>query len=238
MTALTILGFWFIISRLADVDFDELWNSLKGATWGWVFIALLTRQLARVRAGRVDDRRVQHDLPLGPTVALHFALTFINVAVPSDRGKGRGGDAVLPEAGRSSHRSAHRWRDRQLLRLPRADPDPHHHARLRCGLAELRLLVSSPSIVDAGHVLALALILVVARRHSCCSRSLALRRWVDRFRARGDRRDPQPQVGPKRVLLLFGGNIAGEIVFASTLGVVARSRSATTSRSPTCSPST
>jgi uncharacterized membrane protein YbhN (UPF0104 family) len=218
MTTVTVLGFWFIISRLAGVDFNALWNSIKNATWGWVFIALLTGQLARVAQAVSTIGASEHDLPLGPTVALHFALTFINVAVPATAAK------VAVEMRYYQKQGAPRT---EALTAGVIDSFSGFLGQililiitLGFGAASLNFNFSSLSFdLDAGHVLVLALVLVAIGGIALVAIG-RLRRWVIDFvrQAIGAIRSLK---SARRVLLLFGGNIAGEIVFASTLGFCA-----------------
>ncbi len=218
MTTVTILGFWFIISRLAGVDFNSLWNSLKNATWGWVFIALLTGQLARVAQAVSTIGASEHDLPLGPTIALHFALTFINVAVPATAAK------VAVEMRYYQKQGAPRT---EALTAGVIDSFSGFLGQililiitLGFGAASLNFDFASLSFdLDAGHVLVLALVLVVVGGITLLAIA-RLRQWVFDFvrQAIGAVRSLK---SARRVLLLFGGNIAGEIVFASTLGFCA-----------------
>src|SRR5262249_1487691 len=179
MTAVTILGFWFIISRLAGVDFNQLWNSIKNATWGWVFIALLTGQLARVAQAVSTIGASEHDLPLGPTVALHFALTFINVGVPATAAK------VAVEMRYYQKQGAPRT---EALTAGVIDSFSGFLGQILIliitfgfGAASLNFNFSSLSFdLDAGHVLVLALLLVIAGGVALVAIA-RLRRWVIGF---------------------------------------------------------
>jgi uncharacterized membrane protein YbhN (UPF0104 family) len=218
MTALTVVGFWFIISRLADVDFNALWDSLKGATWGWVLAALLMGQLARVAQAVSTIGATQHELPLGPTVAMQFALTFINVAVPSTAAK------VAVEMRYYQKQGAPRT---QALTAGMIDSFSGFLGQiiiliitLGFGAASLDFDFSQLSLdVDAGRVLALAFVVLVIGAVSLFAIA-RLRHWVFDF-VRQAVDAIRSLKSAKRVLLLFGGNMAGEVIFASTLGFAA-----------------
>ena len=85
------------------------------------------------------------------------------------------------------------------------------------GASSIHFDFSSLSIdVDAGHVLVLAVVLVAIGAISLIVIG-RLRRWVVAFvrEAIGAIRSLR---SARRVLLLFGGNIAGEVIFSLTLG--------------------
>ncbi len=215
MTTLTVVGFWFIISRFAGVDFNALWDALKGAIWGWVIVALLLGQLARVAQAVSTIGASEHDLPLGPTVVLHFALTFINVAVPSTAAR------VAVEMRYYQKQGAPRT---EALTAGVIDSFSGFLGQIFIlivtigfGTASLDFNYSQLSFdVDAGRVLAIALVLVVLGGLSLLAIA-RLRRWVIGFveEAIGAIRSLK---SAKRVVLLFGGNLGGELVFALVLG--------------------
>jgi uncharacterized membrane protein YbhN (UPF0104 family) len=81
--ALLMLAAWMLISGLADIGLDTIVDELSQASWGWVLAALVAGQVARVFSGVGTTGATNHPLRLGPTVMLEFAITFINLAVPS-----------------------------------------------------------------------------------------------------------------------------------------------------------
>jgi uncharacterized membrane protein YbhN (UPF0104 family) len=88
------------------------------------------------------------------------------------------------------------------------------------GAASLDFSFSEVSFdVDAGRVLALALILLVLGGLILISLA-RVRRWVVAFLKEGWGA-LRSLKSPKRILLLFGGNMGGEVIFASVLGASA-----------------
>jgi uncharacterized membrane protein YbhN (UPF0104 family) len=83
MSAFMIAAIWFVIGKIAEIGWDTIIEAFKGATWGWILVALLVGQLPRIAdaisvLGACDQR-----LAFGPTVALEASISFINLAVPS-----------------------------------------------------------------------------------------------------------------------------------------------------------
>ena len=82
-TVLVALAAFLLISSLSDIGLDTIVEELSTATWGWVLIALLTAQFARLWSGLGTTGATNHPLRLGPTMVLEFAITFVNLVVPS-----------------------------------------------------------------------------------------------------------------------------------------------------------
>ena len=80
---LVALAAFLLISSLSDIGIDTIIEELSNASWGWVAIALLTAQFARVWNGVGTTGATNHPLRLGPTVVLEFAITFVNLVIPS-----------------------------------------------------------------------------------------------------------------------------------------------------------
>jgi uncharacterized protein (TIRG00374 family) len=86
-TALITLLAYFIIRQFAGIDFSEVWQSLQGATWGWVIAALLMAQLILVPNATSLMAVVRAPIPLRPTIILQSAIQFVGFAVPSTVGR-------------------------------------------------------------------------------------------------------------------------------------------------------
>src|SRR5580765_749500 len=83
MSAFMIAAIWFVIGKIAEIGWDNILEAFKGATWGWIVVALFVGQVPRIAdaisvLGACDQR-----LAFGPTVALEASISFINLAVPS-----------------------------------------------------------------------------------------------------------------------------------------------------------
>jgi len=81
--ALLVLAAWFVLSAVADVGIDTIVDELRGANWWWVAATLFIAQLPRIAQGVSTLGATTHRLPLGPNISLEFAVSFINLAVPS-----------------------------------------------------------------------------------------------------------------------------------------------------------
>ena len=82
-TALALVAASFLISKLADIGIDTVADALSEASLGFVLAALVLGQLPRVAQAVGTIGATSQPLPLGPTVGLQFAVTFVNLAVPS-----------------------------------------------------------------------------------------------------------------------------------------------------------
>ena len=87
MAAVLTLAAYAIISSLVGVDFNELWQELQGAAWGWVLLGLLVAQTPRFAQAIGTRGASPVPLPYGPVTALEFAICFINLAVPTAAGR-------------------------------------------------------------------------------------------------------------------------------------------------------
>ncbi len=85
--ALTVAAAYGIISQLADIGFRTIYDQLRRADVAWVVLALVTAQLTFVTQAVSTRGAVRTPLPLLPVVALHSALKFIGLTVPSDAGR-------------------------------------------------------------------------------------------------------------------------------------------------------
>jgi len=83
------IGFaaYTMIGGLAEVGFDNVANALGDARWGLVLLALLLAQATNytdaVSLAAVSPKPV----PVGVTTVEQFALSFVNIAVPSAAGR-------------------------------------------------------------------------------------------------------------------------------------------------------
>lgn len=85
--ALVAIAAYGIVSQLADIGFRTIYDQLHQAEWAWVALALLAAQLTFVTQAVSTRGAVRTPLPLSPVVALHSALKFIGLTVPSDAGR-------------------------------------------------------------------------------------------------------------------------------------------------------
>jgi uncharacterized protein (TIRG00374 family) len=216
--ALLVVAAYTLIGLLAHVDLASFARSLRSADWWWLGAALVIGQLPRVANAVSTMGSTTETLPLGPTVLMRFADTYVNVAVPSSAG-----------------RIALTTRFFQRFGVPPA-------AALSSGMIDsfseftvqlaLFLLVFFFSDVNLGlslkesqlsGIATTALIalgvLVVAVAVAWFVRPLREKVLAGLQQARG-------ALGvlrsPTKLLELFGGNVASQLLFATTLGICAR----------------
>ena len=76
-----------VISAFAGLDLNELGDQLRDATWWLVVIGLFVAQTPRVSQAASTMGASPVTLPLGPAYALQLAVSYINLAVPSTAGR-------------------------------------------------------------------------------------------------------------------------------------------------------
>ena len=216
--ALLTIAAYAIIGMLGGIDFVEFGNALKDANWWWLLFALFIGQLPRVSAAFSTMGSSRDPLPLGPTIALQFATCYINLTVPSSAGRvalttryfQRNGVPVATalSAGFIDTLS------QTLIQISifvliffgsDIDFDLEFDTDELSGLATIALIVLAALIVAVA---------IVAFVPSIRRRVLApLRQMKDAL---------QVLRMPTHVLMLFGGNLGSEIMFAITLAMVTR----------------
>lgn len=210
-----------LLSGLAGLDLDELSSILSDANWWLVGFGLLFTQVPRLTQAVATLGAAPVPLPLGPVYALQLAISYINLAIPS-----------------SAARLAVNIRFFQRHGVPpsgavAAGAIDGFSGFIVQALLLLGMLAFTPASLDLqlGRAVddAADLLLVVALIASaavavvlCVGR---LRRfvgvWAKRIRAdavgalRGLR-------SPRRLALLFGGNLGTELLFATALGIFTR----------------
>ena len=87
MMAALVFAAYVLISQLADIGFETIWNELGEAELAWVLLALILAQTALVWSGISVRGAVPAPLALLPCVVLQAAIKFINLTVPSSAGR-------------------------------------------------------------------------------------------------------------------------------------------------------
>jgi uncharacterized protein (TIRG00374 family) len=87
LTAALILAAYLLISRLAEVGFDTIYDQLKQADVAWFLLALILAQASFIGTGISVRGSIATPLPLLPCVLLQSAIKFINLTVPSSAGR-------------------------------------------------------------------------------------------------------------------------------------------------------
>jgi uncharacterized protein (TIRG00374 family) len=81
--ALIAIGAWVVISAVANVGLDTIIRELSGADWPWVVFALVISPTVQVVEAFSTIGASLRPLRFGPVLLLQFAIRFIALAVPS-----------------------------------------------------------------------------------------------------------------------------------------------------------
>ena len=81
--ALPALAVVMLLSALAGFDFEEFLDSLRDAAWWLVLIGFVVAQLPRVAQAVSTLGAAPVPLPLGPVYALQLAISYVNLAIPT-----------------------------------------------------------------------------------------------------------------------------------------------------------
>ncbi len=207
-----------IIGMLSGLDLEAFWHDLQHANWWWLVAALFIGQLPRPANALSTIGSTVQPLPFGPTTALQFATCYVNLAVPSSAG-----------------RLALTTRFYQRFGVP---PASALSASAIDSLSEflvqvvLFTLVFFVSDVDLGLSLkadqlsglaTFALIVIVALLIAAILTLVvpSVRKRVQT--ALHQARDAlQVLRSPRKLVLLFGGNLLSQLLFAITLGACVR----------------
>lgn len=207
-----------IIGMISGLDLDAYRRAIANASRWWLLAALLIAQLPRLSNALSTIGSTPESLPFGPTAALQFAITYVNLAVPSAAG-----------------RLTMITRFFQRFGIPTA-------SALSAGVIDslseflveitLLVLVFFTSDVDLGlslntdqlsgvAIAALIVVAVLIVAGGLVSAVPSLRR-----RALGWLRQARDTLAvlraPRKLLQLFGGNLLSELLFAAALGACVR----------------
>jgi uncharacterized protein (TIRG00374 family) len=217
--ALPGLALFMLASALAGFDLPAFLDALQDASWWLVLIGFLIAQLPRLAQAVSTLGAAPIPLPLGPVYALQLAISYVNLAIPTAAARiavnirffQRQG--VAPGAavatGALDGVSGFIVQATLLLSL------------LLFTSLSLDVDIGEPTS-DAARILAIVgivaaaalvvIVLVPRLRHWVVSR---VRRVVTE--AVGVLRGLR---SPRRLAMLFGGNLAAELLFAISLGVI------------------
>ncbi len=81
--ALPALAVVMLLSALAGFDLEEFADSLRDAAWWLVIIGFVVAQLPRVAQAVSTLGAAPVPLPLGPVYALQLAISYVNLAIPT-----------------------------------------------------------------------------------------------------------------------------------------------------------
>ncbi len=216
--ALPLLAVFFLVSALAGFDWNEFVESLQDANWWLVATGAIVAQLPRIAQAVATLGAAPIPLPLGPVYALQLAISYVNLAIPT-----------------AAARIAVNVRFFQRQGVPAG-------AALATGaldgvsgfIVQATLLVSlllfTPLALDLDigdpasdaanllgvilAVVAVAAVVVVSIRKL---RSFVAG-WIRRI-AEEAWSVLRGLKSPRRLAMLFGGNLAAELIFAAALGI-------------------
>jgi glycosyltransferase 2 family protein len=216
--ALPGLAIFMMVSALAGIDFGAFVESLQNAAWWLVLIGFLIAQLPRVAQAVSTLGAAPIPLPLGPVYALQLAISYVNLAIPTAAARiavnirffQRQGVAPGAAVATGALDGVSGFIVQATLL----------GSLLLFSSLSLDLDVSGPSssslqivaIVALIVALAVVAILVVPKLRT------TVLGWVRRT-AREAFEVLRGLRSPRRVLMLFGGNLTAELLFAASLGV-------------------
>ena len=214
ITALVAGAAYLLITQLAEIGFDTIFDELRQATLTWVVLALLVAQLAVVGSGISVRGAVAAPLPLLPCVLLQFAIKFVNLTVPSSAGRIGMNLRFLQRMGVPSAQA-----------LVAGAVDDASETLVQAALLLLAIAIAGGELDTSGLrgggpdtrlILAIAAVLAV---------SMGVMMAVPRLRAKVVPQLKSALAGlwsvarvRRKRLELFGGNILSETLYALTLG--------------------
>ncbi len=219
---LPALAVIILLSALAGLDLAELGDQLDNATWWLVAAAFVLTQLPRLTQAVSTLGAAPVPLPLGPVYALQLAVSYVNIAIPT-----------------AAARIAVNVRFFQRHGVP---PGSAVAAGAIDGFAGfvvqilllLSLLLFTPasldlnlgSAIDNAERILVVVVIIAAAALLVVAAVRRLRQFVVRWARRLGSEAWGAVRGlnsPRRLVLLVGGNLATEVLFALALATFARS---------------
>jgi glycosyltransferase 2 family protein len=212
------LAIVMMISALAGIDMAAFVESLRDAAWWLVLIGFIVAQLPRLAQAVSTLGAAPIPLPLGPVYALQLAISYVNLAIPTAAARiavnirffQRQGVAPAAAVATGALDGVSGFIVQATLL----------GSLLLFSSMSLDVDVSGPSssalqiVAIVGIIVAIAVvvILVVPRLR------LPVLGWIRRT-AREAFNVLRGLRSPRRVVMLFGGNLAAELLFATSLGI-------------------
>jgi len=81
--ALLAFAAYAMIGIFSDMDLEAFIDALGDASWWWLGLALILAQTPRIPAAISTMGAIEEPLPFGPLLALQFAICYVNLAIPS-----------------------------------------------------------------------------------------------------------------------------------------------------------
>ncbi|MGH3479320.1 MAG: lysylphosphatidylglycerol synthase domain-containing protein, partial [Nocardioidaceae bacterium] len=215
-TAAVAVAAYLLISQLAEVGFSTIWDALLNAEPAWLVTGLLLAQIGLIPEAISLRGAVVTPLPLLPCVALKSANKFVGLTVPGSAGTiavtvrfiqrmgGKTGEALASGAVDDVAEKAVQILS-ILIVLPFVD--------LNVDTSDIH--IGAP---DAGLVTAIVIAVIVSILVICLVP--AVRDKIVPPMREGFAALRQVLRNRRKRQELFGGNLAGELLFALTLGAV------------------
>jgi len=217
--ALPALALFMLLSAFAGFDLDEFVDSLQDAAWWLVVLGFVVAQLPRIAQAVSTLGAAPAPLPLGPVYALQLAISYVNLAIPTTAARiavnvrffQRQGLAPSTAIATGALDGVSGFIVQALLLGSlllfgglSLDIDTSSAASAAVRLVVILIVVLAVAV--------LVILLVPRLRRLVLS---AIRRTVHEATTvlRGLR-------SPRRVMMLFGGNLAAELLFAMALGMM------------------
>ena len=219
---LLVFAFIALAAGLTDIDFNELAEQVRNATWWLVIAAAIIAQLPRLTSAVSVMGASPSPLPLGPVYALQLATSYISLAVPATAARVavnvrffqrhglRAGTALA--VGALDGVAQFVVQALLLIGILLLTPVNLHLDLSGAVPSGLSLLVIVVVLVGAAALITVALVAKWRRAVLGWLRTLLVEalhaiRGLD---------------SPRRLLLLLGGNLATELLFAFALQTFAR----------------
>jgi uncharacterized membrane protein YbhN (UPF0104 family)/tRNA A-37 threonylcarbamoyl transferase component Bud32 len=210
-----------LLSGLAGLDLNELGDQLRDATWWLVVLGFLVAQLPRITQAISTLGAAPVSLALGPVYALQLAVSYVNIAIPT---------AAARVAVNVRFFQRHGVPPGAAIAAGAIDGFSGFVAQ---ALILVSLLLFTPAsldlnlgdAVDSGASLLITALLIAG---AAAIIVLAVGKWrnfvVGWIKRLGSeaRQAVSGLRSPKRLALLFGGNLATELLFALALATFAR----------------
>lgn len=213
-TVLLVAG-WLLISGIAGLGLDTILGELQGASGGWLLAALVVAQLEMVPQALSTLGASLRPLRFGPVLELQFAIRFVALVVPSTAARVATNIRFFQRTGASSSAAivigaidgAAGFVIQVLLLL----------AVGASGLASLNVSVGDTlSDLDGGLLLIAAIVVLVA-----AGVAITVPKYRRMLQSRLSEAAESTRIlrSPTKLVQLFGGNLAAQIVAAVTLGL-------------------
>jgi uncharacterized membrane protein YbhN (UPF0104 family) len=219
--ALLLLAVGALMKVAGNVDYEQLRTDLDNASLGWIAAAFVAAQLPRLTQAASTLGSIAAEIRFGPVYVLQLATSYLNLALPSSIARmavfvrffQRQGlaPAAAVASGAIDSFMGNAIQLVLVLTLLLFSSDDVGLQLEGPGSGSIRLI----GIAAALLVLTVLAVLLVGRiRRAVVAR---VREWWPQVKAAfGTLRSPN------KLLLLIGGNLATEILFATALGLMAR----------------